>query len=322
MIGFWFLVFGSRGRAYVGRVAMVAAVLLLAVVSSVADGAGVHTAQAQSSVAKVRLLVADSVDSVDSDDSKSGDSGYERARLEEITKVAAKRVRDRLQAAQIKQFSVETRDDDPGAVLVTAYGGVSHALLAGIVAPQGRFELRPAEPVGRLWMKRSSNLPEGVEVRQEKGRLSAGRAFLWSKSRSTLAKAVAEVEFQGMQIELFPHDGGWRTLALGKPVATHSDVAKARIRHGKTGDVYVRLRFSRDVSADHLPESSRRTWAVVLDGEVVAAFQRLDSSFGRALSLTAPDHLATEKRRRIWAQQVAGRLAAYMSVPLVEVADN
>lgn len=306
MIGFWFLVFGSWARARWGRVAIAAAAVLLAV----------SFAQAGSKVAKVRLVVADSVDS------KTDDAEYQRARLAEITKEAAKRVRDRLQAAQLKQFSVDTDDKDPGSVHVSAHGGVSHALLAGIVAPQGHFELRPAEPVGRQWMKLSSSLPKGVEIRQEKGKLSASSAFLWSKSRAALAKAVAGVDMPGMEIELYPHDGGWRTFALGAPVASHEDVAKAKIRQGKTGDMYVRLRFSRDISAEHLAKRSRRTWAVVLDGEVVAAFQRMDTAFGSALSITPPKHLATKKSRRIWAQQVAGRLAAYMTVPLVEVADN
>lgn len=264
--------------------------------------------------AKVKLIVADSVDS------ESGDDAYERARLEEITKEAAKRVRKRLKTARIKNYDVEI--EEPRTVRVSAGGGVSHALLAGIVAPQGRFELRPVEPVGERWTKISSNLVKGVEVRQEKGSLKAKDAYLWSRSRSKLGEAIAAVDAGSYEIETFPAGGGWRTLALASPVATHKDVAGASIRMGKTGDVYVRLTFRHDVSAAHLVARAHRMFAVVLDGEVVATFQRIDTSFGSSLTISAPKHLQTDRARKIWAQQVAGRLAAYMAVPLIEVGDD
>ncbi|QDG53119.1 hypothetical protein FIV42_20950 [Persicimonas caeni] len=264
--------------------------------------------------AKVKLIVADSVDS------KSADEAYERARLQEITKEAARRVRKRLKTARIKNFDVET--EAPRTVRVSAGGGVSHSLLAGIVAPQGRFALRPVEPVGERWTKISTKLPAGVEVRQKKGSLEAEDAYLWSRSRAKLAKAIAQVDAGAYEIETYPAGGGWRTLALAAPVATHKDVAGASIRMGKTGDVYVRLTFRHKVSAAHLAARTHRTFAVVLDEEVVATFQRIDTSFGSSLTVTAPEHLQSDRARKLWAQQVAGRLAAYMTVPLIEVNDD
>ncbi len=317
--GSWFLVLGSwLGRRPLrrrydarGGVAPIvaAAALLLAVVCLAsfahADGSG---------MARVKLIVADSVDT------KSDDEAYERARLEEITKVAAKRLRKRLKAAQIKKYDVEI--DHPGTLRVSAGGGVSHALLAGIVAPQGRFGLHPVEPVGERWTNVSASLPDRVELRQEKGSLSANEAYLWSKSRRKLSKTVGALELEGLEVKTYPADGGWRTFALGAPVATHEDVAHADIRPGKTGDVYVRLTFEHKVSAAHLTGRTRRTWAIVLDGEVVATFKRIDSKFGGSLTVSAPEHLQTKSARMQWAQQVAGRLAAFMSVPLVEIADD
>lgn len=264
--------------------------------------------------AKVKLVVGEP------DSSKEqGDADFERKKLEEVTDIVAKRVRKRLETAAIKQFTVTV--DKPSTVHVSALGGVSHALLAGIVVPQGDFELRPAMPIGAHWTRHAGELPEGVEIHQEKGSFSAAEAYLWSQSRRTLTKAVEAVAPEGYLVKTYPADDGWRTLALGEPVATHDDVARARIRQGKMGERYVRVMFAHDVVAE-LPHRIRRTWAVVLDGEVVSAFGRADEDFGSAMSITAPDNLTSPEARRAWAQQVAGRLAAHISVPVVEMTDD
>jgi hypothetical protein len=247
----------------------------------------------------------------------SGDADFERRKTKEMTKIALDRVRTRLTTARIKHFSIE--NDVPGTILVTARGGVSHELLAGIVVPPGRFELRPSEPVGARWTQLSATLPEGVEIRQEKSSLAADHAYLWSRSRQTLQKVLAKTTFEGVDMYLYPQQGGWRTLALSAPVATHDDISNAAIRKGKTGDFFVQVNFDREIAADHIAKNERRTWAVVLDSEIVSTFERLDPDFGASLTMTVPDHLGDQKVRRMWAQQVAGRLAAYLPVPLVEL---
>jgi putative transposon-encoded protein len=275
----------------------------------------IETAQAAQKRGEVTLKVMVS----EPDSSASGDEVYERTKDEEITKMAVARVRARLKAAKIKQFSIET--EKPRTIVISARGDVTHPLLAGIVVPQGQFELRPTQAVGARWTQMSAKLPEGVEIRQEKGSFAVDEAYLWSRSRKSLTQAIAEMAAEGVVVKLYPKAGGWRTLALADPVATHRDISKATIRRGKTGEPFVEVKFNAKVSAEDLPKSRRQTWAVVLDSEVVATFDRVDTDFGSSLTMSAPKHLGSKERQQVWAQQVAGRLAAFMSVPLVEMPD-
>ncbi len=263
--------------------------------------------------ATVRLMVAETAKD------KSHDAKLERDKLSHMIEMAAKRLRRRLATAHIKQYTVET--EKPNTIRVHAYGGVTHALLAGIVVPQGRFELRPAVALGDQWTRASGKLPKGVEIRQEAGSMAVEDAYLWSHSRHSLEKAVAATGITGFDVKYYPAAGGWRTLALGKPVATQDDVARARIRRGNTGETYVRVSFHHKVTS-RLPHQAQRRWAVVLDGEVVSTMRRMGEDFGAALSVTAPRYLTSESARVTWAQQVAGRLSAYMSVPLVELSGD
>jgi hypothetical protein len=253
----------------------------------------------------------------------------------QVTKLAADRLRDRLKAAEIKRFSVTS--DEPRTIVVRARGGVSRELLAGIVAPAGRFELRPVLSVGEGWVKAMRELPGGVKLRQEEGSVDPDDAYLWSADRAKLhatATRAAQryleresLDENAIEVATYPAAGGWRTLALGSAVATQADVAHAAIRQGKTGETYVRLLFKRELSghglsnagAEHSILGASRTWAIVLDGEVVSVMDRAANSLGNSLSVMAPEHLRTRDARRIWAQQVAGRLAAYMPITLMEV---
>lgn len=249
----------------------------------------------------------------------SGEGGeeYERARLEQRTELAAKRVRKRLETARVKHFSVEI--DKPHTLRISAHGGISEGLLAGIVVPQGHFELRPVERIGQKWTRSTNALPEGVELRQIEGSVSPNDAYLWSASRRSLHRAMASASFDGVELFSYPAANGWRTLALGESVADHGDIGEASIQEGKTGEPYVRLQFDKAISTVHVSHRKRRQWAAVLDGEVVATFTRDDESFSGNLNLTAPDHLNSEPARRAWAQQVAGRLAAPIAVQIVEL---
>jgi hypothetical protein len=295
-------------------IAFIGALACIATVSMGAWHAGAAQAASDRGKATVKVMVSTS------DRPRSEDAEFERTKTEEITKMVVKRVRTRLEAARIKQFSIET--EAPGTIVVTARGGVSHGLLAGIVVPQGRFELRPTESIGARWTKQSTSLPEGVELRQEKGSFAVDDAYLWSRSRATLKQAIAAASVEGIEVQTYPLGSGWRSVALAAPVATHEDVSKAAIRRGKTGDVFVQVKFNRDVSPEHIAPNQRRTWAVVLDSEIVATFERVDPDFGASLTLTSPEHLGSKEARRNWAKQVAGRLSAYMSVGLVEMEDS
>lgn len=287
--------------------------LLVLMVASMFVSTG---AQAGSEATTVRIMVAASAEST----TGGSDAEFQEAKLEQITKRVVDRLETRLEAAQIKDFSVEV--EDARIIEVTARGDMSKSFLAGLVIPAGRFEFRPVEPVGDQWMRRMPGLPEGVELRQPDGSMISSEAYLWSRSEKKLRQVIEEVEFDGLELALYPADGGWRTLAMGAAVVTQRDIEEASIRQSTTGQSHVRLDFKRVIS-----DSDERTrvpgpWAAVVDGEVVTMWQRGDDGIGDALTLPVPAHLGSRSARLEWSRQVAGRLAAHIPVPMIEAGDE
>lgn len=281
-------------------------------------------------VIKLRILESNAERSA----SKTGQSAeaerFEAEKAAELTQLTARSVRKRLKAAGIKDFSVTT----PKAheILVRVRGNASRAVLAGIVVPSGRLELRSVEEAGARWVRAAAHLPDGVELRQKEGSLDAAQAYLWSADAELLRAALASLEANPLhksvlidgarKIELYPAHGGWRTLVLSAPIATQQDVASAAIHQGKTGEPYVQLLFQKDLSdaleSDRTLSMNANSWAVLLDGEVVSVLSSRAHNLGASLNIKPPEPLRTRQARQGWAQQVAGRLAAYIPVRLVE----
>ncbi|MFP4597739.1 MAG: hypothetical protein ACLFVJ_05780 [Persicimonas sp.] len=289
------------------------ALWLVLVVASMFVSTG---ARAGSEATTVRVVVAASAEST------TGDSGeqFQRAKLDQITKQVADRLDTRLDAAQIKHFTVEVKD--ARIIEVRARGDISASLLAGLVIPAGAFEFRPVEPVGDQWMRRLPGLPEGVELRQPEGSMVSTEAYLWSRNERTLRQVIEDADLDGFELAVYPADGGWRTVAMGAPAVTHRDIEAASIRQSKTGQSHVRLDFKRAISDSRDSARVPGAWAAVVDGEIVTMWQRGDDRIGDALTLPAPSHLGSRSARLQWSRQVAGRLAAHIPVPMLEAGDE
>jgi hypothetical protein len=247
------------------------------------------------------------------------DAAFSADTLEEMTREAAERLRKRIRAAEIKHWDVVT----PGRNLirVSVYSPYSRDRLASILVPDGAMSIRPVLAVGDEWTDRAEKIPEGVELRQPDESMQAEDAFLWSRSRRSLSSAVEAIPLPGVTVHVYPFEGGWRTVAMGAPVATHSSVRSASIERGNGGDVYVRLHLDAAGAAEQSNRSSGAgsAWAIVLDGEVVRVWREAGTTLDTAISLRPPRHLGSKELGFVWAQQVAGRLAAHIPVPLVEV---
>lgn len=255
-------------------------------------------------------------------------SAREREKSAQLTKLAAERLRARLKAARLKDADISVRDER--TIVARARGNVSRQTLAGIVVPQGDFALRPLLAVGERWMSQIDQLPEGVKLRQGKESLEAKDAYLWSDNLNTLRRALKALGPQigapdELELSVYPSGDGWRALALGPPAATHKDIARATISQGQTGEDFVRMEFNRDLSARTKTlalSGDAQRWAMVLDGEVVSLLPRTGDALGKSLSAAAPEELTAPARRRAWAQQVAGRLAAFIPIQLIEADDS
>ncbi|MGM0555187.1 MAG: hypothetical protein ACQEVA_02310 [Myxococcota bacterium] len=240
--------------------------------------------------------------------------------LKEITTEAAERIRKRLRAAEIKHWDVVTSGRNQ--IRISVYSPFARGRLASILVPAGEMSIHPVLYVGDKWTEQLSRLPEGVELRQPDDSMRAEAAFLWSRSRRTLNKAIAAVPLPGVEVNVYPYEGGWRTVAMGSSVATHRSIQSVSIEHGNSGDSYVRL----NLDAAGAPEESTRygsgsQWALVLDGEIVRSWHATGETLETTINLRPPRHLGSKDAQSFWSQQVAGRLAAHIPVPLVEVED-
>jgi hypothetical protein len=240
--------------------------------------------------------------------------------LKEITTEAAKRIRKRLRAAELKHWDVVTSGRNQ--IRVNVYSEYDKRRLASILVPAGEMSIRPVLLVGDAWTDQLGKLPEGVELRQPEESMRAEAAFLWSRSRRTLDQAIKAAPLPGVDVGVYPYKGGWRTMAMGAPVATHRSVQAVSIEYGSSGDAYVRL----NLDAAGAPEKSKRygsgaQWALVLDGEIVRSWRATGETLETAINLRPPRHLGSKTAQAFWSQQVAGRLGAHIPVPLVEVQD-
>lgn len=238
--------------------------------------------------------------------------------LKEIASEASERIRKRMRATEIKHWDVVT--EGRNQIRVSVYSPYSRGRLASILVPAGEMSIRPMLAVGDKWTELLGRLPEGVELRQPEDSMRADAAFLWSRSRRTLNKAIEAAPLPGLTVGAYPYKSGWRTVALGEAVATHRSVQSASIERSGSGDSYVRLHLD----GAGAPESSARqgdgsSWALMLDGEIVRTWQESSETLDPSINIRPPRHLTSKQARAAWSQTVAGRLAAHIPVRLVEV---
>lgn len=237
---------------------------------------------------------------------------------EKIAERVVDRLKDRMKAADIKFSTVDRVDSSTVKVGIEAEH--SRELLRGLSLAPGQLEIRVVRRIGDRWQERASELPEGVELRQEEGEIEPERAHLWSEQRRPLAAYLRDVSFEEIDVLPYSTTDGWRSFALGETVVTHRNVEKTKIRKIPTGSPYV------SVQLDAVGQKSFRNaadqlggrLAVVLDGEIVGFVERASLTEG-ALHLSPPDPVAGGDALMRWARQIAGRLAAPLPVKIVEV---
>jgi preprotein translocase subunit SecD len=253
-------------------------------------------------------------------DVPSADSDNPDVRRQSRKKIAERvieRIRERLNAAQVKYTNVHIVDG--GTVVVESDPDFDRQLLEALIFPPGNFALRPVVPSGRRWTDLTAEMPAGVELRAGDDPLDSDSAYAWSRSRRTLQSFVDEVSMPEGEVAVYPAEGGWRTVTLGEAIVTDANVSETEIRRVQTGSPFVSVSLSSggDIGPSDGPAERRdRRLAVVLDGEVVALLKE-NALAGQTLSISAPDHMSGANATMRWARQVAGRLAATMPVSLV-----
>lgn len=249
----------------------------------------------------------------------TSESNADAAR-EELAKQIAERIRARFEAAQVKYARVDIED---GIITVKVGGDVTSRLAAGIAFPRGDAQLRPVVEVGGQWQERLADVPEAVELRQGDRLLDRDDAYLWSPERAPLQSFVEDVSLPGAEAFVYVGGDGWRTMALGPPALTTSDIRESRIEFVQNGRPYVALELTQTGRQDleRRSETGDRRWALVIDGEIVTVLQHLKFTEG-ALLVSTPKHLSSDDASLRWARQVAGRLAAPIPVPLAELSDD
>ena len=241
------------------------------------------------------------------------------ATREEIAKEVVKRIRTRVEAAEVKFQSVRMADNS--TIEITADGDIGRELLVGIALPPGSFEFRPVKSAGADWLQLIGEMPPGVELRQGE-KLDEKDAFVFSESRSKLESFISKISLSEYDVHVFSTKEGWRTVALGEPAFSQENVRSGEIRQVQTGAPYVSLEVDGDGTHrfEAIKTEHEGRFAAVLDGEVVSVVE--GSAFsGGTLNLSAPENLSGKESLMRWARQVAGRLASPIPVKLIPIED-
>ncbi len=242
------------------------------------------------------------------------------AARDELAKRIAERIRARFEAAEVKYARVHIED---GILTVKVGGDVTSRLAAGIAFPPGEAELRPVVHVGGQWQEQLTDVPETVDLRQGDQLLDRNDAYLWSPERALLQSFVDDVSLSGAEAFVYVGEDGWRTMSLGPPALTTSDLRESRIEFVQNGRPYVALKLTQTgrQELERRSEADHRRWALVVDGEIVTVLKHLKFTEG-ALLVSTPKHLSSDDASLRWARQVAGRLMAPIPVPLAELSDD
>ena len=291
-------------------VTLMVAALLGLLVLSVTD---VQEASARSNRVDFTVTVAP----LDDDQS---DSVRRVRRHREMAREAARRIEIRLEAMDLKNSRV--RLDDDHNIKITVYGSHSAQALKSAVIPAGRLEVRPVIDDASPWLDIADSLPEGVELRSPAGSFQSDRLFLYAASPGPLHDVLDRVALGSTQVEIYPHDDGWRTINLGPSVADQGDVTSVQLERTPSGIPFVSITFDADAAQTTRGQASTRQathLAFVLDGEVVGLHRFSSRQFSDTLALDPPEHLRSRQARQHWSIQVAGRLAAPIPVQLIEL---
>jgi len=237
---------------------------------------------------------------------------------EKISERVVEHVRQRMRAAGVKFSTVAAVD--PSTVEVGVEAEYGRELLRGLALAPGRLRVRVVRHVGSEWQERATELPEGVEIRQEGSEIDPDRAFLWSSEHSVLVDVLGDVSFDDIDVYPYSTERGWRSYALGRVVVTEAEVEGTSIERMPTGPPYVAVELSSEGRKEFRRVTKRLggPLAVVLDGEIVGFLEPSSLTEG-SLHLSAPDQVAGDDALTEWARQVAGRLAAPLPEKLVEV---
>ncbi|TXD37237.1 hypothetical protein FRC98_10935 [Lujinxingia vulgaris] len=237
-----------------------------------------------------------------------------------LAEEAAERIITRLKAIGVK---------DPRAIVtpqnhiqVVAPGAASAQVVRGALLAPGKLEIRPVSESSPHWIELASQLPEGIEVRQNPGQVSPDRVHLWSADFATLHRFTRRLALGDTRVEVFPARDGWRTLDVGEVLATEEDLTTSELRSSPGGIPFVQIELGSD-SAEKIRSATSSAnsapLAVLLDGEVVSLIRRTG---GQALELPCPDHLRSHLSRQAWAAQVAGRLATPIPLTIAELREQ
>lgn len=226
--------------------------------------------------------------------------------------LAAERLRKRLTAAGIKEFVISI--EDASTLRLETGVDADEAWMEALIASPGRAELRPVLANQPDWLELASQMPAGIEIR------GGEETWVWSAKRWPLQDWLRRLALPDVAVKVFPSDAGYRSYTLGEPLASERDVRGVEVRQSAAGEAFATVTFDPAIAA-RLAGSSLsgvEQCGLVLDGEVIGFVPTETLKTENRVRLSAPQGAVPDQRRyrEAWVQQVAGRLAAPLPVPI------
>lgn len=257
---------------------------------------------------------------VDLEEDQEESVEHRRRLHQEVAREAASRIEIRLDALGVKNHRV--RLNNANAIDVMVYGSHSAEAIRSAVIPPGRLDVRHVNLDQSFWFDLADDLPDSVEIRQHPGSVESDEIFLYSRNSQDLITLIDRITMAGVDLRIYPHGAGWRTVQLGEvPLATEQGLRASELGRTPSAIPFVTTRFTPDAAQELRSASTElgtRHIALVLDGELIGIQPFSHRQFSDTIILDCPDFLRSHDARRRWAIQVAGRLAAPLPVTLVE----
>lgn len=232
-----------------------------------------------------------------------------------FARMTGERLEKRLTAAQIKEYEVDVVD----STTLTVETGVERdpAWMKALLTSPGELSIHVRIHDKPDWMTLARTMPDGLEIRGSKS------TYVWSASRGRLEKWIARIALSDATVRVFPEDNGFRTVTLGERVGTRADVRDVRVARSDTGVPFVEMTLQSRVAGRLAaePRSEVQEVAVVLDGEVIGFVRTKTLKSQNRLRLPVPRGAVADSReaRTAWVNQVAGRLAAPLPIPIAVI---